>query len=139
MISPCSSAWPPWRRCWCTRRWPSRSRRGTRRLEPEHDGARLDLLSQPLDVRGVTFTARTVALEEPRQTMNAGTKQGECKRVLDAVEDRGVVVEARREAFRALAADQGKAWAELEMLTGRELIDPNAVAATQSTTTRGAK
>jgi hypothetical protein len=33
----------------------------------------------------------------------------------------------RTELF-ALEADEGKAWAELEMLTGRELFDPNTVA-----------
>ncbi len=37
----------------------------------------------------------------------------------------------------ALDADQGKSWAELEMLTGRELFDPNQIAATRAA--RGAE
>jgi len=42
----------------------------------------------------------------------------------------------RRELF-VLQADQGKAWADLEMLIGRELFDPNRTVAT--TTMRGAQ
>jgi outer membrane protein TolC len=38
----------------------------------------------------------------------------------------------------ALDADEGKAWAELEMLTGRELFDPNQIAVTRAAA-RGAK
>ena len=40
------------------------------------------------------------------------------------LDDRMNVNKYRQELY-ALDADQGKAWAELEMLTGRELIDPN--------------
>jgi outer membrane protein TolC len=40
------------------------------------------------------------------------------------LDDRMTVNKYRQELY-ALEADQGKAWAELEMLTGRELIDPN--------------
>jgi cobalt-zinc-cadmium efflux system outer membrane protein len=40
------------------------------------------------------------------------------------LDDRMTVNKYRQEVY-ALDADQGKAWAELEMLTGRELIDPN--------------
>lgn len=43
------------------------------------------------------------------------------------LDDRMIVNKYRRELF-ALDAEQGKAWAELEMLLGRELFDPNAVA-----------
>jgi len=39
-------------------------------------------------------------------------------------DDRMAVNRYRQELYR-LEADQGKAWAELEMLTGRELMDPN--------------
>jgi outer membrane protein TolC len=40
------------------------------------------------------------------------------------LDDRMTVNKYRQELF-VLEADQGKAWAELEMLTGRALIDPN--------------
>ena len=40
------------------------------------------------------------------------------------LDDQMTVNKYRQELF-ALDADQGKAWAELEMLTGRELFDPN--------------
>jgi outer membrane protein TolC len=43
------------------------------------------------------------------------------------LDDRMTVNKYRTELF-ALEADEGKAWAELEMLTGRELFDPNTVA-----------
>jgi hypothetical protein len=42
----------------------------------------------------------------------------------------------RQELF-ALEADEGKAWAELEMLTGRQLFDPFTVA--REFTTGGAR
>ena len=37
----------------------------------------------------------------------------------------------------ALEADEGKAWADLEMLTGRELIDARSVAGAVTTTAKG--
>ena len=43
------------------------------------------------------------------------------------LDDRMTVNRYRQELF-TLEADEGKAWAELEMLTGRELIDANGVA-----------
>ena len=43
------------------------------------------------------------------------------------LDDRMMVNQLRQQLY-ALDSDQGKAWAELEMLTGRELIDPNQVA-----------
>ena len=43
--------------------------------------------------------------------------------------DNRMAVNEYRAALHALEADEGKAWAELEMLTGRELFDPAAVAA----------
>lgn len=44
------------------------------------------------------------------------------------LDDRMTVNRYRQELY-ALEAEQGKAWAELEMLTGRELIDPTTTAA----------
>jgi len=44
--------------------------------------------------------------------------------------DDRMTVNKYREELATLEADEGKAWAELEMLTGRELLDPHAVAAT---------
>ena len=43
------------------------------------------------------------------------------------LDDRMTVNKYRQDLF-ALEADQGKAWAELEMLTGRELFDANRIA-----------
>ncbi|HEY6088823.1 MAG TPA: TolC family protein [Gemmatimonadaceae bacterium] len=54
------------------------------------------------------------------------------------LDDRMTVNKYRQELY-TLEADQGKAWAELEMLTGRELIDANQVGATLPAQTRGAK
>jgi outer membrane protein TolC len=42
--------------------------------------------------------------------------------------DNQMSVNRYRQELATLEADQGKAWAELEMLTGRELFDPNTVA-----------
>ena len=56
--------------------------------------------------------------------------------------DDRMTVNKYRQEFYALVADQGKAWAELEMLTGRELIDSNTTTSelgTGSSTERGAK
>ena len=47
------------------------------------------------------------------------------------LDDRMTVNRYRQELF-TLEADEGKAWAELEMLTGRELIDANGATATMS-------
>lgn len=52
--------------------------------------------------------------------------------------DDQMTVNTYRQELYTLDADQGKAWAELEMLTGRELFDPNQTAATQAAA-RGAK
>jgi outer membrane protein TolC len=57
------------------------------------------------------------------------------------LDDQMTVNKYRQELF-ALEADEGKAWAELEMLTGHELIDSNSIAVVainDTTVTRGAK
>jgi outer membrane protein TolC len=53
------------------------------------------------------------------------------------LDDRMTVNKYEQELY-ALDADQGKAWAELEMLTGRELFDSNQIAVTRAAA-RGAK
>jgi outer membrane protein, heavy metal efflux system len=53
------------------------------------------------------------------------------------LDDRMTVNKYRQELY-VLEADEGKAWAELEMLTGRELFDPNKVAP-HVAATRGVK
>ncbi|HEX7019811.1 MAG TPA: TolC family protein, partial [Gemmatimonadaceae bacterium] len=53
------------------------------------------------------------------------------------LDDQMTVKQYQQELY-TLDADQGKAWAELEMLTGRELFDPNQIAATHAAA-RGAK
>ena len=40
--------------------------------------------------------------------------------------DARMTVNKYRQELFALDAEQGKSWAELEMLVGRELFDPNA-------------
>jgi outer membrane protein TolC len=52
--------------------------------------------------------------------------------------DDQMTVNRYRQELYALDADQGKAWAELEMLTGRELFDPNRIAVTRAAA-RGVK
>ena len=51
--------------------------------------------------------------------------------------DDQMTVNKYRQELSTLDADQGKAWATLEMLTGRELFDPNQTAALRAA--RGAK
>ena len=55
--------------------------------------------------------------------------------------DDQMTVNRYQQELYAIDADQGKAWADLEMLTGRQLFDPNQTAATQAThaVTRGDK
>jgi outer membrane protein TolC len=57
------------------------------------------------------------------------------------LDDRMIVNKYRQELY-ALEADQGKAWADLEMLTGRALIDSNSITnetSASAATTRGAR
>lgn len=54
------------------------------------------------------------------------------------LDNRMTVNKYRQEVF-VLDADQGKAWAELEMLTGRELIDSNAIRTDRVASPRGAR
>ena len=44
--------------------------------------------------------------------------------------DSRITVNTYRQELSVLEADEGKAWAELEMLTGRELIDSHSIART---------
>ena len=52
--------------------------------------------------------------------------------------DNRMTVNRYRQELARLEADEGIAWAELEMLTGRELIDGNSVAPTEVRTTHDA-
>jgi len=52
--------------------------------------------------------------------------------------DDQMTVNKYQQELYALDADQGKAWAELEMLIGRELFDPNQIAVTRAAA-RGGK
>jgi head-tail adaptor len=47
--------------------------------------------------------------------------------------DDRMTVNRYREELATLEADEGKAWADLEMLTGRELLDADALAAAATT------
>ncbi len=53
--------------------------------------------------------------------------------------DDRMTVNRYRQELATLEADEGKAWAELEMLTGRELLDPTEVVATAATETTNAR
>ena len=46
--------------------------------------------------------------------------------------DSRMTVNTYRQELSVLEADEGKAWAELEMLTGRELIDSHSTALTSA-------
>ena len=52
--------------------------------------------------------------------------------------DDQMTVNKYQQELYVLDADQGKAWADLEMLTGRELFDPNQIAVVRPSA-RGAK
>jgi outer membrane protein TolC len=53
--------------------------------------------------------------------------------------DDRMTVNKYREELATLEADEGKAWAELEMLTGHELLDANRLAIATSATNTEAR
>jgi outer membrane protein TolC len=85
---------------------------------------------------------RTTVLPQAEATVTSALSSYRVGKVdfMTLLDDQMTVNKYRLELF-GLEADEGKAWAELEMLTGRELIDANSVAvvAMSATAKRGDK
>jgi outer membrane protein TolC len=82
---------------------------------------------------------RTTVLPQAEATVTSALAAYQVGNVdfMTLLDDRMTVNKYQQELY-TLEADEGKAWAELEMLTGRELFDPNNVAP-RVAATRGAK
>jgi outer membrane protein, heavy metal efflux system len=72
---------------------------------------------------------RTTVLPQAEATVASALSSYRVGKVdfMTLLDDQMTVNKYRQELF-GLEADEGKAWAELEMLTGRELIDANSIA-----------
>ena len=85
---------------------------------------------------------RTTVVPQAEATVSSALSSYRVGKVdfMTLLDDQMTVNKYRQELY-GLEADEGKAWAELEMLTGRELIDSNSVAtmATTSSTPSSAK
>jgi outer membrane protein TolC len=84
---------------------------------------------------------RTTVLPQAEATVSSALSSYRVGRVdfMTLLDDQMTVNKYRQELY-ALEADEGKAWAELEMLTGRALIDSNShavVAPVTATAKRG--
>ena len=115
--------------------------------------AQADLASMRADTRGKIGEAyanlvrarnlsqlyRTTVLPQAQATVASALSAYRVGSVdfMTLLDDRMTVNKYQQELY-TLDAEQGKAWAELEMLTGRELFDPNQIAATHAAT-RGDK
>jgi len=109
--------------------------------------AQADLASMRADTRGKIGEAyasltrarnlsrlyRTTVLPQAQATVASALAAYRVGSVdfMTLLDDRMTVNKYQQELY-ALEADQGKAWAELEMLAGRELFDPNQIAATRA-------
>ena len=80
--------------------------------------------------RNLTRLYRTTVLPQAQATVASALSAYRSGGVdfMTLLDDRMTVNKYRQE-LSTLEADEGKAWAELEMLIGRELIDANAIAA----------
>ena len=83
---------------------------------------------------------RTTVLPQAEATVSSALSSYRVGKVdfMTLLDDQMTVNKYRQELF-GLEADEGKAWAELEMLTGRELIDSNSSAAAASSANVAAK
>jgi outer membrane protein TolC len=81
--------------------------------------------------RGLTRLYRTTVLPQTDAAAASAMSAYRAGSVdfMTLLDDRMTVNKYRQE-LAVLEADEGKAWAELEMLVGRELINPNSAAAT---------
>ena len=79
--------------------------------------------------RDLTRLYRTTVLPQAEATVSSALSSYRVGKVdfMTLLDDQMTVTKYRRELFE-LEADEGKAWAELEMLIGRELIDSNSTA-----------
>lgn len=77
---------------------------------------------------------RTTVIPQAEATVSSALSSYRVGKVdfMTLLDDQMTVNKYRQELY-GLEADEGKAWAELEMLTGRELIDSNSVATVSST------
>jgi outer membrane protein TolC len=96
-----------------------------------------------LRARNLARLYRTTVLPQAEATVSSALAAYRVGSVdfMTLLDDRMIVNKYRQELY-ALEADQGKAWADLEMLTGRALIDSNSTsneASAAAATTRGAK
>ena len=83
---------------------------------------------------------RTTVFPQAEATVSSALSSYRVGRVdfMTLLDDEMTVNKYRQELF-GLEADEGKAWAELEMLTGRELIDSNSSAVDASNANSAAK
>ncbi len=96
-----------------------------------------------LRARNLARLYRTTVLPQAEATVSSALAAYRVGSVdfMTLLDDRMIVNKYRQELY-TLEADQGKAWADLEMLTGRALIDSNSTsdeASAPAATTRGAK
>ncbi len=90
--------------------------------------------------RELTRLYRTTVLPQAEATVASALSSYRVGKVdfMTLLDDQMTVNKYRQELF-GLEADEGKAWAELERLTGRELIDSNSTVATSVAARRGDK
>jgi outer membrane protein TolC len=88
--------------------------------------------------RDLTRLYRTTVLPQAEATVASALSSYRVGTVdfMTLLDDQMTVNKYRQELF-ALEADEGKAWAELEMLTGHELIDSNSIAVVAANDTTG--
>jgi outer membrane protein, heavy metal efflux system len=93
-----------------------------------------------LRARHLAGLYRTTVLPQSEVTVASALAAYRVGRVdfMTLLDDQMTVNKYRQELY-ALEAEQGKAWADLEMLTGRELFDPNKIAGNVAETPRGDK
>jgi cobalt-zinc-cadmium efflux system outer membrane protein len=87
--------------------------------------------------RGLARLYRTTVLPEATATVSSALSSYRVGKVdfMTLLDDQMTVNTYRQELIQ-LEADEGKAWADLEMLTGRELIDSNSVAGAPNATAK---
>ena len=89
--------------------------------------------------RNLSQLYRSTVLPQAMATVASAMSAYRVGRVdfMTLLDDQMTVNKYQQELY-VLDADQGRAWADLEMLTGRELFDPNQTAVTRAAA-RGAK
>jgi cobalt-zinc-cadmium efflux system outer membrane protein len=87
--------------------------------------------------RDLTRLYRSTVLPKAEATVSSALSSYRVGKVdfMTLLDDQMTVNKYRQELF-GLEADEGKAWAELEMLTGRELIDSKSAAVASTVTAK---